>query len=299
MRYSILVASALAAGVLARPRLHARQPGVVYETKLIIQTVVVTITRDYTQPASTSSALSATAIAIPAVTSTPKPEPQPAPKPESSTTSTSMAPDTPGMSQAPMPSYNPPPKPADPVHDHPSGTDQAYLSSGPDYQAAILFHHNAARANHEAAPLSWDTDCEANARIAADRCDFEHFIPQGAGQGQNLFVVSGDAFNVTAGISESWYRGELQDMTPWFGKSSLPHEVFEKVGHLTQMVWKDTTKVGCVSLDCGVAMTVNGKSSDMNKYTVCNYAPSGNWKGQYAAKVAPPFSSAKLVGWAD
>jgi hypothetical protein len=39
-------------------------------------------------------------------------------------------------------------------------------------------------------------------------------------------------------------------MKPWFGKNNLPHEVFEQVGHLTQLVWKETTKVGCVSLDC-------------------------------------------------
>jgi len=298
MRHSILVASALAAGVLAHPHIHARQPGVVFETKMIIQTVVVTVTRGYTPPTSSSSALSATVIASPKDTPTPepKPQPQPAPKPEPST---SKVPDTPVMSQAPMPSDNPAPKPADPVQKHPSGEDQAYLSSGPDYQAAILFHHNAVRANHDAAPLTWDSACETNARIAASRCDFEHFTPQGAGQGQNLFVVSGDAFNVTAGISETWYHGELPHMAPWFGKSDLPHEVFEKVGHLTQMVWKDTTKVGCVSLDCGGAMTVNGIGSAMNKYTVCNYAPSGNYKGRYGEQVAPPIPSANFIGWAD
>jgi hypothetical protein len=293
MRYSVLVASALAASALARPQLHGRQPKIVYETKMIIQTVVITLTQGYNPHTSTSLALSATT----SVKATPTPErkPEPSPKPESST---SKVPNAPGVSQAPVPSYNPITRPADPIHDHPSGIHQAYLSAGPDYQAAVLFHHNAARANHDAAPLTWDLNCEANARIAASKCTFEHFIPKGAGQGQNLFVVSGDAFNVTAGISESWYRGELSPMTPWFGKSNLPHEVFEKVGHLTQMVWKGTSKVGCVSLDCG-AMTVNGKGSAMNKFTVCNYAPAGNWGGQYAANVAPPVSSDNLIGWAD
>ncbi|RYN54833.1 hypothetical protein AA0118_g8944 [Alternaria tenuissima] len=241
----------------------------IIETKIVIQTVVVTLTRGYAPPTSTSSVSSSIppSMAIP----TPEPEPEPAPVPE------------PSLSWTP----------------HPSGTDQAYLSSGPDYQAAVLFHHNAARANHNADPLIWDPDCEANARIAASRCNFEHYIPKGAGQGQNLFVVSGDAFNATAGISESWYHGELDPMKPWFGKNNLPHEVFEQVGHLTQLVWKETTKVGCVSLDCGTAMIVNGQGSTMNKYTVCNYAPAGNFGGKYAANVEPPAPSAKLVGWAD
>ena len=263
----------------------------VYETTIVIQTVVITLTQGYTPPLSTSSALSS--ITRPAATPTPDPMPEP------SSSSSSKVPNPPAISQAPIPIYSPPPKAVAPVHDHPWGTDQAYLSAGPDYQAVVLFHHNAARANHEAAPLTWDSECEFNARIAASRCSFEHYIPKGAGQGQNLFVVSGDAFNATAGISESWYRGELTPMIPWFGKSNLPHEVFEQVGHLTQMVWKETTKVGCVSLDCGGAMTVNGKGSTMNKYTVCNYAPAGNVRDQYAANVASPISPANLVGWAD
>ena len=49
----------------------------------------------------------------------------------------------------------------------------------------------------------------------------------------------------------------------------------------------------------GTAMIVNGQGSTMNKYTVCNYAPAGNFGGKYAANVEPPVPSAKLVGWAD
>lgn len=162
----------------------------------------------------------------------------------------------------------------------------------------MLYHHNAARANHDAAPLAWDDDCEANARIAAEKCTFEHFIPDGAGQGQNLFVVSGDAFNATAGVTESWYKGELEPMTPYFGKDDIPDDVFHEVGHLTQMVWKATTGVGCVSIDCGDKMVVGGSISTMNKYTVCNYSPAGN-TGAYAENVSPPISTAALGNWAD
>lgn len=163
----------------------------------------------------------------------------------------------------------------------------------------MLYHHNAARANHDAEPLTWDAECEANARIVAKKCQFEHYIPEGADEGQNLFTVSGDAFNVTAGITTSWYQGELESMMPFFGQKDIPDEVFHRVGHLTQLVWKASTKVGCVSLDCGSSMMVGGSFSSMNKYTVCNYAPAGNIGGEYAANVAAPISSTNLGGWAN
>lgn len=297
MRSSLLT-PVLVASVLARPQVYPRQPKVVYETEVVVHTVVVTLTQDYLLPTSTSLALSSTS--DPTVSPLSKPEHEPEPQPQSS--SSFMIPEahpTPFASAVPESDQDPSSRPTALADAHISGIDQAYLSTGPEYQAAVLFHHNAIRANHDAAPLSWDSRCEANARIAASRCDFEHFIPKHAGQGQNLFTVSGNAFNITAGITESWYHGELAPMAPWFGKPSLPHEVFEKVGHLTQLVWKATTKVGCVSLDCGAAMTVDGRPSKMNKYTVCNYAPAGNAGGKYAANVVPPTSSTNHVGWTD
>jgi hypothetical protein len=222
----------------------------------------------------------------PAPAPAPKPQPTPEPKSEAepSSTYTPVAP-----SQAAVASTE---------NSHRSGAQQAFLSSGPEYEAAVLYHHNAARANHGAQPLTWSKTCEDNALIAAKKCTFAHFIPEGAGQGQNLFTVSGDAFNVTAGITDSWYKGELPPMMPYFGKKDIPEDVFHSVGHLTQLVWKATTSVGCVSVDCGSDMIVGGSTSPMNKYTVCNYAPAGNMGGEYSKNVAAPISS-KLGGWAD
>jgi uncharacterized protein YkwD len=184
---------------------------------------------------------------------------------------------------------------------HPTGEIQDTLSSGPDYQAAVLFHHNAARANHGAGPLVWDDSCTANAKIAAENCDFKHFIPEDAGQGQNLFTVSGDSFNVTAGITESWYKGEFAEMTNnnLWGADDIPTDIFHSVGHLTQMLWKETTKVGCVSIDCGPRMKINDAFSELNKYTVCNYASPGNVVGAYAKNVGEPLSRSILGSWMD
>ena len=163
----------------------------------------------------------------------------------------------------------------------------------------MLFHHNDARANHDAAPLVWDKDCEVTARIAAERCIFEHYIPKDVFQGQNLFAVSGKAYNATAGVRENWYNGELPKMIPYFGQNDIPDDIFHEVGHLTQMVWKETTKVGCVSIDCGDKMIVNNTISTINKYTVCNYAPAGNVYGGYAKNVEAPFTTTNLGSWSD
>jgi uncharacterized protein YkwD len=93
--------------------------------------------------------------------------------------------------------------PLDPGHI--SGTTQTGLTpaDGEDYINAILFHHNQARANHGAEPLVWNATVADTAAITANTCEFAHYIPDGAGQGQNLFTTSGPVFNVTAGITES------------------------------------------------------------------------------------------------
>jgi hypothetical protein len=181
---------------------------------------------------------------------------------------------------------------------HISGPSQASLSSGPDYTAAVLYHHNAARANHGAGEMTWCPDCETAARTTAELCIFEHSIPAGVNQGQNLFTVSGDAFNVTAGITESWYKAELPFMDGYYGMANIPDDVFHKVGHFTQVVWIDSTSVGCVSQDCTGRMIVNGASSNLDKFTVCNYDPAGNVNDGYGLNVLPPISN-NLGRWDD
>ncbi|KAF1917820.1 CAP domain-containing protein [Ampelomyces quisqualis] len=210
-----------------------------------------------------------------------------------------LTPSAAAVSSSTAPVASPSPAPGSIGPDHVSGPQQAFLAAGADYENAILYHHNAARANHGAGPLTWDTACEDAARYVAQTCNFVHSNPPGVNQGQNLFTVSGQYFNVTAGITESWYKSELQAMLPYFGEPSLSDDVFHQVGHLTQVLWKGTTGVGCVSLDCGSRMIVNGRSSNLNKFTVCNYSPQGNIATLYAANVGFPISTTNLGSWAD
>lgn len=216
---------------------------------------------------------------------------------------TTAAPTT--SSQAPPPPAPSSSAPATPIYgvEHISGEIQANFTGGEDYKNAALWHHNRARANHGVANLEWSTECEAAAQTAAEFCDFEHHTVKG--QGQNLFTLSGKAYNVTAGITESWYKGEA-DIYHWWDQEpptdasgSLDVELFEKYGHLTQMLWKDTTHVGCVTIDCGSKMTLAGAQSDLNKYTVCNYSPAGNVVGSFSKNVPAAAGAYQEFKWTD
>ncbi|KAF3039835.1 hypothetical protein E8E11_006999 [Didymella keratinophila] len=121
-----------------------------------------------------------------------------------------------------------------------TGTAQAYLSAGVFYQAAVLYHHNVARLNQGAAT---------------------------------------SAFNVTAAITETWYRNELVSYTV--------------------VLWKGTTKVGYASVDCSGKMKVNGAASDLSKFTVCNYATAGGVNGLFALDIGRPVSTTNLGKWID
>lgn len=210
------------------------------------------------------------------------------PPPQPSTTTKAPAPST----QAPAPSSAP-----QYGVNHKSGELQATLSSGVDYQNAMLWHHNRARANHGASNLEWSDDCVAGAQKAADTCVFAHVITEG--QGQNLYATSGDAYNATAAVTEAFYKAEA-DLYSFWGQEpphdpanpgALDEEIFHAWGHLTQVVWKETTHVGCVTVNC--------PGMDTNRYTICNYFPAGNMATKFAENVVAPRASYNEYAWLD
>lgn len=58
----------------------------------------------------------------------------------------------------------------------------------------------------------------------------------------------------------------------------MKHQFSDSVGHFTQLVWKNTTTVGCGAADC----------NDAGWLLVCEYNPAGNVVGQFASNVGKP-----------
>ncbi|KAJ8023538.1 Peptidase inhibitor 16 [Holothuria leucospilota] len=137
------------------------------------------------------------------------------------------------------------------------------------------------------AEMKWDAVLASQAQVWADKCIFEH--PNTAvskdydGIGQNLHAV----YN-THGLEttkpdatdavDSW-NSEVQNYTYEHNACATK----EVCGHYTQVVWAETTNVGC-----GINYCLSAKYNEVylpNAWiVVCNYIPGGNQGGQWPYK---------------
>ncbi|KAK2733550.1 extracellular scp domain protein [Colletotrichum kahawae] len=132
------------------------------------------------------------------------------------------------------------------------------------FTSAVLNSTNHYREQHNASDVSWNetlADFAVDYLRGMDDCDFEH---SGGPYGENLAM--GYA-NVTRSV-EAW--GEERDDYDFDDA-----EFSEETGHFTQLVWKDTTDVGCARKLC----------DDDAWYLVCEYWPRGNVVGQFEEEV--------------
>lgn len=151
--------------------------------------------------------------------------------------------------------------------------------SGKTFQKQILAAHNCYRSKHENTPvLTWSS---AAASHAEKWCAyllkygvFKH--SSGSGFGENLGMAGG------GGIGNDPSKQGSSTVKRWYdeiGHYDWNKPVYSsKVGHFTQVVWKNTSKVGC-------GYATNGEKSKI--YICCNYDPPGNYKGQFEANVQP------------
>jgi uncharacterized protein YkwD len=149
----------------------------------------------------------------------------------------------------------------------------AASAAPPTLNTRLLEAHNAARKAVGAAPLVWSDTLASDARGWAQKLaqtgQFEHAPqPKGASaQGENLWMGTVFAYSpedmVGAWTAEKqYYRRGL------FPKVSTTG-AWSDVGHYTQMIWHNTTRVGCAVAN-----------SESDEYLVCRYSPPGNWLGQ-------------------
>lgn len=167
-----------------------------------------------------------------------------------------------------------------------------------DMQGNAIYWHNAHRANNSAPAVSWDSEIADAAQMLAATCEFTHNTDLGVGgYGQNLAMWGGsgsfDPVGTAMGdaVSNYWYNGERALYDGLYGQATPDMSNFEAWGHYSQMVWADSTSVGCAVQKCAA-----GTISSMPTYLmVCNYKPAGNVAGAYAKNVLPPVGKSPMA----
>jgi uncharacterized protein YkwD len=145
------------------------------------------------------------------------------------------------------------------------------ISDDKEFITAILRQHNSLRSALHLPDLQWSSSLAKDAlewaqRLARDNKG--HHDPRliKLNEGENLWWGTADAFSYADMVS--YWGNEQKDFV--YGVfpdcQSSPSAV---VGHYTQIVWKNTTSVGC-------AVASNGKTD----FLVCRYSPAGNVEGE-------------------
>ena len=138
------------------------------------------------------------------------------------------------------------------------------------FAQAFVDAHNDARSRAEPTPepalraLTWDDGLAEVAASWAAGCVFEHSVTQ---YGENLAAFSNSV--EPAVVVEAWFS-EIE----FYDYDTNTCQRGQQCGHYTQVVWRDTARVGCAMQTCDLEGFGRGE------YWVCNYDPAGNWVGE-------------------
>jgi hypothetical protein len=134
----------------------------------------------------------------------------------------------------------------------------------------LLAAQNRYRAEVSVPPLQWSDSIAATAQVWAQHLagDVHALKHSGAAAtGENLAMWSAGRASLTK-LVDLWGAEKH-----YFIEASFPNVSstgnWETVAHYTQMIWRDTTEVGC-------GMATGGG----NDFLVCQYAPQGNFMGR-------------------
>jgi len=149
------------------------------------------------------------------------------------------------------------------------------VETEPAELAGTLAAHNDARAAEGLTPLTWDPALAAIATAWGSQCidsDGNGLVDHNDGRsdtyptyvGENIYGSSGNATGTAA--VQSW----MEEASGYDAASCTC--TGGTCGHYTQVMWADTTKVGCALVDC--------PSLRFGSAVICDYAPGGNIGGQ-------------------
>lgn len=143
-----------------------------------------------------------------------------------------------------------------------------------EFAETFLTLHNEARAEYDLPPLVWSNELAEGATAWAEELADDHeceLIHSDEPYGENLFSLwssNGDVRG-TPDDAMDWWVGEGAD----YDYDANACDDGAECGHYTQVVWENTTHLGCATTRC----TDGSGATDL---FVCRYDPPGNVIGE-------------------
>lgn len=145
----------------------------------------------------------------------------------------------------------------------------------PPFKDQCLKWHNMYREKHQVDPVTWDDTLTSGAQSWADYLAQNNLFKHASGLqvGENLYLSGSPSPEEPCTSATQAFYGEVKDYD--FNKPGFSMET----GHFTQVVWKDSKKIGA-------AQQIRG---DGRLVVVIRYSPAGNFNtdGAFAANVLP------------
>jgi pathogenesis-related protein 1 len=144
----------------------------------------------------------------------------------------------------------------------------------PADMAGMTEAHNAARAAVMPAasppipPLTWSSTVASAAQSWANGCSFAHGGLDG--YGQNIYATTGTA--EPADVVKAWVAEAAN-----YDYATNTCATGEVCGHYTQVVWRDSARLGCGVKDCTEGSPFGSGAWQL---WVCDYDPPGNFDGE-------------------
>ena len=136
----------------------------------------------------------------------------------------------------------------------------------------LLSAHNRERSQAGVPPLVWDESLAAAAAIYAPMVARSGGLAHAPasllqGQGENLWMGTSGAFSLEQMVRD--WASEKSLFRPGVFPNVSSSGNWSDVGHYTQIIWRETTRVGCAIHETA-----------QSDFLVCRYSPAGNVVGQ-------------------
>ncbi|ORY85660.1 CAP domain-containing protein [Protomyces lactucae-debilis] len=154
------------------------------------------------------------------------------------------------------------------------------FANQPAFVDAMLDAHNTYRQRHGAANLTWNPNLVQGALAQLATQQFAHTTNNPYGENLASFYRNDYARppvnNQNPRQQVQWWYDEVNVYN--FSAPDYSHAT----GHFTQLVWLDTTQLGCAWDQ------LNGTDGGYTRRLTCEYWPKGNYLGQFGDKVLTP-----------